>query len=99
LEYDILGIKFHVHLKNADRVQRGKRWSMVMYLYYLIGYKIDQCKMTVGPKNDQVTKDNSFILALDGDVHFRPEAVELVLQRMKRNRTVGACCNQIHPQG
>ena len=70
-----------------------------MYLYYLIGYKIDQCKMTVGPKNDQVTKDNSFILALDGDVHFRPEAVELVLQRMKRNRTVGACCNQIHPQG
>ena len=31
--------------------------------------------------------------------YFEPEAVELVLDRMKRNKNVGACCNQIHPQG
>ena len=36
-EYNIDGVKFQVHLKHADRVQKGKRWSMVMYLYYLIG--------------------------------------------------------------
>ena len=28
-----------------NSVQKGKRWSMVMYLYYLIGYKIDACQM------------------------------------------------------
>ena len=43
LEYDIEGIQFLIHLKHAERVQKGKRWSMVMYLYYLIGFKIDQC--------------------------------------------------------
>ena len=69
LEYNIEGIKFHVHLKNAERVQKGKRWSMVMYLYYLIGYKIDACKVSVN--GDRVTKENSFVLALDGDVDFQ----------------------------
>ena len=68
-----------------------------MYLYYLIGYKIDACKVSIN--GDRVTKENAFVLALDGDVDFRPEAVELVLDRMKRNKNVGACCNQIHPQG
>lgn len=47
-----------------------------MYLYYLIGYKIDACKVKVD--NDRVTKENSFVLALDGDVDFHPDAVELV---------------------
>ena len=46
-----------------------------MYLYYLIGFKIDQCEMTC--HGDAVSKDNSFVLALDGDVDFEPEAVEL----------------------
>ena len=96
-EYSIDQINFHVHLKHADRVQKGKRWSMVMYLYYLIGYKIDTCQMKFN--GDEVTKENSFVLALDGDVDFEPEAVELVLDRMRRNKNVGACCNQIHPQG
>ena len=75
LEYDIEGIQFLIHLKHAERVQKGKRWSMVMYLYYLIGFKIDQCEMTC--HGDAVSKDNSFVLALDGDVDFEPEAVEL----------------------
>ena len=68
-----------------------------MYLYYLIGYKIDTCQMKCN--GDEVTKENSFVLALDGDVDFEPEAVELVLDRMRRNKNVGTCCNQIHPQG
>ena len=27
LEYDIEGTQFVVHLKDAEKVQRGKRWS------------------------------------------------------------------------
>ncbi len=56
LEYNIQGIDFHVHLKNAERVQRGKRWSMVMYLYYLIGYKIDACGISVNGDKERVIK-------------------------------------------
>ena len=45
LEYLIQGFPFVIHLKNAELVQKGKRWSQVMYLYYLIGWKIDACKL------------------------------------------------------
>ena len=72
-EYSIDQINFYVHLKHADRVQKGKRWSMVMYLYYLIVYKIDTCQMKCN--GDEVTKENSFVLALDGDVDFEPEVL------------------------
>ena len=51
-----------------------------MYLYYLIGYKIDACKVKVD--HDRVTKENSFVLALDGDVDFHPDAVELVSNKI-----------------
>ena len=49
-------------------------------------------------QNGLNVQENAFVLALDGDVDFEPEAVELVLDRMRRNKNVGACCNQIHPQ-
>ena len=44
-------------------------------------------------------KENSFILALDGDVKFSPIDFELVLDRLCSNHDVAACCNQIHPAG
>ena len=69
-----------------------------MYLYYLIGWKLDACEL----KNENgavIKKDKSFILALDGDVDFRPDAFELVLNRCVRNDSVAACCGAIHPKG
>jgi chitin synthase len=39
------------------------------------------------------------LLALDGDVDFRPEAVRLLIDRMKKNKKVGAACGRIHPIG
>ncbi len=39
------------------------------------------------------------MLALDGDVDFRPEAVRLLIDRMKKNKKVGAACGRIHPIG
>ena len=42
---------------------------------------------------------NTFILTLDGDVDFQPEAVLLLLDRMKKNENVGAACGRIHPLG
>ena len=68
-----------------------KRWSQCMYMYYILGYL-------------QATKkayklEDIFLLALDGDVDFQPNAVLLVLDRMKRNPDVGAACGRIHPTG
>ena len=96
--YNIAGTTFCVNLKDADEVQRGKRWSQIMYLYSLFGYKLDGCQMK--NKNDKlITKGNAYLHALDGDVDFEPIDFELVLARMVRNPDVAACCNQIHPQG
>lgn len=43
--------------------------------------------------------ENTFILTLDGDVDFKPESVKLLVDRMKKNRKVGAVCGRIHPIG
>ncbi|KAI8497118.1 chitin synthase I [Branchiostoma belcheri] len=43
--------------------------------------------------------DNTYILALDGDVDFQPSAVQLLVDLMKRNPQVGAACGRIHPIG
>jgi chitin synthase len=36
---------------------------------------------------------------LDGDVDFKPEAVLLLVDRMRKNPKVGAACGRIHPIG
>ena len=43
--------------------------------------------------------ENTFLLALDGDVDFTPGAVRLLLDRMRKNPKVGAACGRIHPIG
>jgi chitin synthase len=43
--------------------------------------------------------ENTFLLALDGDVDFKPEAVRLLVDRMKKNQKTGASCGRIHPIG
>lgn len=29
-----------VHFKDKDLIRHKKRWSQIMYLYYLLGYKL-----------------------------------------------------------
>ena len=68
-----------------------------MYMYYFLGYNI-----TMGPYDDsrKLTKaENTFLLALDGDVDFEPLAVILLVDLMKRNDKVAAACGRIHPTG
>uniref|UniRef100_K1PNU5 Uncharacterized protein n=1 Tax=Magallana gigas TaxID=29159 RepID=K1PNU5_MAGGI len=43
--------------------------------------------------------ENTYILALDGDVDFQPEAIQLLIDRMKINPKVGATCGRIKPEG
>ena len=39
------------------------------------------------------------MLTLDGDVDFKPSAVQLLVDRIKINDKVGAACGRIHPIG
>ncbi|XP_060607660.1 chitin synthase chs-2-like [Ruditapes philippinarum] len=91
------GNRLVAHLKDKYKIRRKKRWSQVMYMYYFLSHKLSAVERD---KNKQLEiAKNIFILALDGDVDFRPEAVKLLIDRMKRNEQTGAACGRIHPIG
>ena len=77
-----------------------------MYMYYLLGHQIEKVRnnnssmdsKTIGDYIENISK-NTFILALDGDVDFKPEAIQLLVDRMKKEEGVGAACGRIHPIG
>ncbi|KAK3106192.1 hypothetical protein FSP39_014652 [Pinctada imbricata] len=121
-----------VHLKDKVKIRHRKRWSQVMYMYYLLGYRIvKECQERVmfAMENNKLNElaswgnmestglagrsqifkllddeviyraENTFLLALDGDVDFTPGAVRLLMDRMYKNLKVGASCGRIHPIG
>ena len=51
------------------------------------------------PEDKKLIAQNTFELALDDDVDFKPEAVLLLVDRMRKNPKVGAACGHIHPIG
>ncbi|VDK53649.1 unnamed protein product [Anisakis simplex] len=86
-----------VHLKDKMKIRHRKRWSQVMYLYYLLGYRL---MMKVDDETrKEVISENTFILTLDGDVDFTPQCVHLLVDLMKKDRRLGAACGRIHPRG
>ena len=46
-----------------------------------------------------VMAENCFLLTLDGDIDFQPNAVSLLVDLMKKNKNLGAACGRIHPVG
>ena len=47
----------------------------------------------------KVKAENTYLLTLDGDVSFRPQAVLLLVDLMKQNKNLGAACGRLHPVG
>ncbi|XP_032435842.1 chitin synthase chs-2-like [Xiphophorus hellerii] len=97
-----------VHFKDKQKIRNKKRWSQVMYLYYLLGWKLMTKYHRLWQKgsneNDlrkefQREKHNTYLLALDGDTDFQPAAVMLLIDRLKMYPRVGAACGRIHPTG
>lgn len=90
--------KVIAHLKDKAKIRAKKRWSQVMYMYYLLGHRImDNEELT--PDRVKLRSRNTYIMALDGDIDFQPEAVHLLVQYMKKNDSLGAACGRIHPVG
>jgi hypothetical protein len=74
-----------------------------MYMYYFLTFKL---KTRSGSSLEQMSKEskwlraeNTFLLALDGDIDFQPSALMLLVDLMKRDLGVGAACGRIHPTG
>ncbi|ALC44950.1 CS-2, partial [Drosophila busckii] len=90
--------KMVAHLKNKDKIRHKKRWSQVMYMYYLLGFRIMETEQ-LSARRKAVIAENTFLLALDGDIDFQPHAVQLLIDRMKAIDELGAACGRIHPVG
>ncbi|KAM8841070.1 chitin synthase chs-2-like [Spinachia spinachia] len=102
------GNSLTVHYKDKKLIRHKKRWSQVMYMYYLLGWKVSIKYFKRWGKadvEDELKKDferekrNTYILALDGDTGFTPAAVMLLIDRLKLYPEVGAACGRIHPTG
>lgn len=89
--------KFIAHLKDKDRIRHRKRWSQVMYMYYLLGHRLMELPISVDRKD--TIAENTYLLTLDGDIDFKPNAVTLLVDLMKKNKNLGAACGRIHPVG
>ena len=61
-----------------------------MYMYYLLGYRL--MELPISDARKDVIKENTYLLALDGDIDFQPEAITRLGDLMKKNRDVGAAC-------
>ena len=85
------------HLKDKAKIRHKKRWSQCMYMYYLLGYRL--MELPISDARKDVIKENTYLLALDGDIDFQPEAITRLVDLMKKNRDVGAACGRIHPIG
>uniref|UniRef100_A0A3Q1J333 chitin synthase n=1 Tax=Anabas testudineus TaxID=64144 RepID=A0A3Q1J333_ANATE len=96
-----LGNNIIVHFKDKELIRHKKRWSQIMYLYYLLGWKLMKNKRN--RRNlfllHQKEKHNTYLLALDGDTDFQPTSVMLLIDRLKMYPRVGAACGRIHPTG
>uniref|UniRef100_UPI0037E98F86 chitin synthase chs-2-like n=1 Tax=Semicossyphus pulcher TaxID=241346 RepID=UPI0037E98F86 len=102
------GNSLTVHFKDKNLIRHKKRWSQVMYLYYLLGWKVSTKyfrKWGKGGEEVELKKEfekekhNTYLLALDGDTDFHPASVMLLIDRLKLYPRVGAACGRIHPTG
>lgn len=86
--------KMIAHLKDKMKIRHRKRWSQVMYMYYLLGHKLMELPISVDRK--AVIAENTYLLTLDGDIDFQPSAVTLLIDLMKKNKNLGKSILQSH---
>merc|ERR1712226_297355 len=84
--------KLFVHLKDPRKIQKGKRWSQTMYMYYLMNYKLGYDGTNEFTHKETIKNlQNKYILALDADVDFQAEDLKRVLHNTKLKEDVGIC--------
>ncbi len=59
-----------------------------MYMYYFLGFRL--WAQEFDTRRKQIRADNTFLLALDGDVDFQPKAVQVQLQQKHTTKNENA---------
>ena len=91
LRYKLKGnMPFYIHLKDNSKVKNKKRWSQVMYINYILNYRIEY---------SEILKDKAFILTTDADIDFTSNDVVALLDILACDDGVGAVCARTHPLG
>ena len=91
LRYKLKGnMPFYIHLKDNSKVKNKKRWSQVMYINYILNYRIEY---------SGILKDKAFILTTDADIDFTSNDVVALLDILACDKGVGAVCARTHPLG
>ncbi len=85
-----LKLPFNIHFKDKNLVKPKKRWSQVMYMNYVINYRIKQ--KSLDPKN-------TFILTTDADIDFTANSAIVLLDMLASDDNVAAVCARTHPKG
>ena len=79
-------------------------------MYYLLTFKLSQVAeklrgtmqmyASVGDEEiQQKLAENTYLLALDGDVDFEPQSVLTLVHKMRIDPDTAAVCGRIHPKG
>eukprot|EP00121_Abeoforma_whisleri_P009127 Awhi_evm2s8385 len=84
------GMKIYVHLKDKAKIRNKKRWSQIMYMFYILRFRV----ITMG-----LDINNVFVLTTDGDTEFDLPSTRDLLLYLKRNHTVGGVCSRVFPKG
>ena len=66
---------------------------------YLAELKTLMPNFSKADERKQAMADNTYLLALDGDIDFQPSAVTRLVDLMKKNKNLGAACGRILPTG
>ncbi|XP_014666185.1 PREDICTED: uncharacterized protein LOC106808121 isoform X2 [Priapulus caudatus] len=93
------GTPLVLHLKDKKLVKRRKRWSQVMYMYYLLDLKLRSTIVDCSLQEQHDVTGRTFVLAVDGDSNFEPASVLKLVDLLKMNDNIGAACGRIHPIG
>ena len=111
LSWDIgEAMPIYVHLKDGYKVKNKKRWSQVMYMSYVLNFRVKKNIRNLrhrrlrgaaakGEDDNKMDDDNTFILTTDADIQFTPESAIVLLDRLDSDPQVGAVCARTHPQG
>lgn len=85
-----LKLPFHIHFKDKNIVKPKKRWSQIMYMNYIINYRI---------KLKSLDPNNTFILTTDADIDFTANSAIVLLDMLASDENVAAVCARTHPKG
>ena len=64
------------------------RWSQIMYMYYFLGYQLKGDSSLKTEEEKRQRANNTFLLALDGDVDFQPDAIVKVSSKKAEEKFI-----------